>query len=69
MVKIWRNRIWAGTQVLANCPARYKTGVMDMMAEDLEDGIHNLDELKQLVENGNVTTEEYKQITGEDYDE
>ena len=37
MVKIWRNRIWAGTQVLANCPARYKTGVMDMMAEDLED--------------------------------
>jgi hypothetical protein len=69
MVKIWRNRIWAGTQVLANCPARYKAGVMDMMTEDLEDGIHTLDELKQLVENGNVTPEEYKQITGEDYDE
>jgi hypothetical protein len=69
MVKIWRNRIWAGTQVLVNCPARYKTGVMDMMTEDLEDGIHTLAELKQLVENGNVTPEEYKQITGEDYDE
>jgi len=69
MVKIWRNRIWAGTQVLANCPSRYKAGVIEMMAEDIQNGVHTIDELRQLVESGNVTPEEYKQITGEDYDE
>ena len=38
MVKIWRNRIWAGTQRLSDCPSRYRSGVIAMMRDDLADG-------------------------------
>ncbi len=68
MVKIWRNRVWAGTQNLSSCPAKYKPGVIELMAQDIEDGTHTKDALRQLVEAGNVSEADYKLITGEDYD-
>ena len=64
MVKIWRNRVWAGTQILRECPAKYKSGVIAMMADDIENGIHSINDLDALVAAGNVTAEEYEQITG-----
>lgn len=68
MVKIWRNRIWAGTQRLSDCPSRYRSGVIAMMRDDLADGIHTEAELKQLVQSGMMTEAEYEEITGEPYE-
>jgi hypothetical protein len=68
MAKIWRNRIWAGTQILASCPQKYRAQVIILMQQDLEDGVHSYDDLRRLVVSGNVTPEEYAEITGEDYD-
>lgn len=68
MVKIWRNRVWAGTQILSECPAKYKNGVIAMMGSDIENGIHTIVELGALVEAGNVTAEEYEAICGDPYE-
>lgn len=68
MVKIWRNRIEAGTQKLANCPHRYRAGVIEMIQQDLENGSYTIEELKRLVEDGMMTEEEFTEITGEDYE-
>ena len=65
MVKIWRNRIWAGTQRLSDCPSRYRSGVIAMMREDLADGIHTESDLQHLVDIGMMTQEEYEEIIGE----
>ncbi len=54
MAKIWRNRIIAGDKQYTNCPAIYKPGVKAL--------------LKQDVENGIITAEAYKKITGETYE-
>ncbi len=67
MVKIWRNRIEAGTQKLANCPSRYRAGVVEMIQADLEEGTITKDDLKKLVESEMMTPAEYKEITGEKY--
>ena len=69
MVKIWRNRIWAGTQRLSDCPSRYRSGVIAMMQQDLEDGMHTESELRQLVESGMMTEAEYEEIAGAPYGE
>jgi len=55
MAKIWRNRIIAGTQLYENCPDRYKDAVKALLRQDVENGV--------------ITAEQYKEITGEDYDE
>ena len=69
MVKIWRNRIWAGTQMLANCPNKYKNDVIEMMKQDLKDDIYTIETLKNLVREEKLTRDEYKTISGEDYTE
>ena len=66
MVKIWRNRIEAGTQRLANCPMKYRTGVIDLIREDLANGDYTEAQLQQLVESGMMTQEEYDEILGAD---
>ena len=65
MVKIWRNRIWAGTQRLSDCPSRYRASVIAMMRDDLADGIHTESDLQHLVDIGMMTQAEYDEITGE----
>lgn len=67
MIKIWRNRVWAGTQKLSNCPIRYKTGVIVMMRQDLQDETsgYNIELLNELLNNGIVTQEEYVLIANE----
>lgn len=67
MVKIWRNRIEAGTQKLADCPHKYRAGVVALIQSDLEDGSYTLEELGRLVEEGMMTEEEYEEISGEPY--
>ena len=67
MIKIWRNRIEAGTKKLADCPARYRAGVVEMIQSDLEEGAITKNDLKALVASGMMTEAEYKEITGEKY--
>ena len=69
MVKIWRNRIEAGTQRLSDCPKRYRAGVVALIQEDLVDGAITLSDLQALVASGMMTEEEYAEITGEEYPE
>lgn len=69
MVKIWRNRIEAGTQRLSDCPRKYRSGVIDFIREDLENGSYTIAELQGLVADGMMTEEEYAEITGEEYPE
>lgn len=54
MAKIWRNRIEAGTQLFENCPARYKTGVLELMRQDVAGGV--------------ITAERFEELTGEPYE-
>ena len=48
MAKIWRNRIEAGTQEFAKCPAKYKGDVLSLMREDVENGVISAEEFKKL---------------------
>jgi len=54
IAKIWRNRIEAGTQSFSDCPEKYKDMVLDLMRED--------------VQIGKITAEEFEALTGEPYD-
>ena len=58
MIKIWRNRVWAGTQKLSNCPIRYKTGVIVMMRQDLQDKTsgYNIEILNELLNRESVSS-------------
>ena len=51
MNKIWANRLIAGTKVWEDVPASRKSAV--------------LDELRTRVENGEITIEQFTNITGE----
>ena len=53
MAKIWRNRLIAGTQVFENCPDKYKDAVIELLREDVLNGV--------------ITEERFKEITGMDY--
>lgn len=53
MEKIWANRLVAGTKTWAEMPASRRTGVKR--------------ELAKRVAEGEITQEQYKEITGEDY--
>ena len=55
MAKIWRNRIEAGDQSFQNCPKRYQADVLVLMRQDVEDGI--------------ITAEEFEELTGQPYEE
>ena len=55
MDKIWANRLVAGTKTWAEMPASRRTGVKRELA-------------KRVAEDG-ITAEQYKEITGEDYNE
>jgi hypothetical protein len=54
MDKIWANRLVAGTKTWAEMPASRRAGVKR--------------ELAKRVAEGEITAEQYKEITGEDYD-
>ncbi|MBP3542720.1 MAG: XkdX family protein [Lachnospiraceae bacterium] len=54
MAKIWRNRIIGETQLFENCPARYKTAVLELLKKDVADGT--------------ITAEQYEQYTGLTYE-
>lgn len=53
MAKIWANRLIAGTKVWEQVPASRKESV--------------LEELKNRVEDGEITAARYEEITGETY--
>jgi len=53
MAKIWRNQIEAGNVLYEDCPARYKPKVLELMRQDVEDGI--------------ITAERFEELTGEPY--
>lgn len=53
MNKIWANRLIAGTQVWGSVPDYRRSGVKT--------------ELASRVEDGKITAEKYKEITGEEY--
>ncbi len=53
MNRIWANRLEAGTQTWADCPVSRKTAV---------DAI-----LRQDVEAGRISAEQYEEITGNPY--
>lgn len=53
MDKIWANRLVAGTKTWAEMPASRRTGVKRELAE--------------RVAEGEINPEQYKEITGEDY--
>ena len=53
MAKIWHKRILLGAQEYANCPARYKPEVKELLIQDVQQGI--------------ITEEQYEEITGEPY--
>ena len=53
MNKIWANRLIAGTKTWDEVPSSRKSGVMD--------------ELRNRVEDGEITAERFEEITGETY--
>lgn len=53
MDRIWANRLVAGTKTWAEMPASRREGVKR--------------ELAKRVAEGEITAEQYKEITGEDY--
>lgn len=53
MNKIWANRLIAGTKTWDEMPASRQSAVKTILAERVEDG--------------EITAERYKEITGEDY--
>lgn len=55
MDKIWANRLIAGTKTWAEMPASRRAGVKR--------------ELAKRVAEDEITAEQYKEITGEDYNE
>lgn len=55
MDKIWANRLIAGTKTWAEMPVSRRAGVKA--------------ELAKRVVDGEINPEQYKEITGEDYDE
>lgn len=54
MDKIWANRLIAGTKSWAEMPVSRRAGVKKVLAE--------------RVNKNEITAEDYKRITGEDYD-
>ena len=48
MAKIWRNRIWGGTQTFDACPDRWKEDVIALMREDVANGEHTPEEFTEL---------------------
>lgn len=54
MAKIWRNRIEAGDQLFENCPQRYQAQVLELMRQDVVNGI--------------ITAEQFEELTGIPYE-
>ena len=54
MDNIWANRLVAGTKTWAEMPISRRTGVKKILAE--------------RVAEGEITADDYKRITGDDYD-
>lgn len=55
MAKIWRNRIIAGDKTYDECPQRYKAQVLALLRQDVENGV--------------ITAEQFEEITHEPYNE
>ena len=54
IAKIWRNRIEAGTQKFEDCPAKYQQMVLQLMREDVANGV--------------ITAEQFEELTGQPYE-
>lgn len=54
MAKIWRNRIIAGDQQFSNCPAKYRSQVLDLLRADVISGV--------------ISAEQFEELTGQPYD-
>ena len=48
MAKIWRNRIWDETQTFESCPDRWKNEVLNLMREDVANGVHTEQKFTEL---------------------
>lgn len=48
MSKIWFNRIIAGDQLFEKCPARYREKVLELLREAVEDGVISAEEFERL---------------------
>ena len=44
MPKIWRNRIIAGDKEFSSCPSAYKNAVIDLLKDDVKNGIISNDD-------------------------
>ena len=62
IAKIWKNRIEAGTKILADCPQKYRSSVIGMIHEDIVNNEFTATELNKLVEDGKLTPDEYEEI-------
>ena len=47
MARVWANRIWAGTKTYQECPQRYKRDVEATMRQDVENGKHTAEEFEE----------------------
>lgn len=54
MPKIWRNRIIAGDKTFEKCPSIYKSSVKALLRQDVEDGV--------------ISSEEFEEFVGERYE-
>ena len=55
MAKIWRNRIIAGDKTYDECPQRYKSQVLALLRQDVENGV--------------ITAEQFEELTGQPYEQ
>ena len=55
--------------MLSHCPMKYRADVITLIQIDLVSGEYTEAQLKQLVEAGMMTAEEYEEITGKPYGE
>ena len=53
MAKIWRNRIIAGDQLFENCPQKYRNQVLELLRQDVADGV--------------ISAEQFEELTGQPY--
>lgn len=53
MAKIWRNRIIAGDQLFENCPQKYRAQVIELLRQDVADGV--------------ISAEQFEELTGQPY--
>lgn len=49
MAKIWKKRIEAGDQLFSSCPIKYKGKVLELLMQDVEDGLLSQEDYEELI--------------------